>query len=159
MVLLGRLSPVHLAIHIPQGKVVLARKGQEAEVTLNALPERTFRGEVVRVDPAAQGQSYRVVISIPNEDRTLRPGMTGYARLLDHRTALTIPRLGLLGAGRDTTVFVVEGKRARVRRVQIGSSLEGGRVEVLGGLREGDEVIIHGLRKLQDGDPVRAIRH
>jgi multidrug efflux pump subunit AcrA (membrane-fusion protein) len=157
--LLGRLSPVHFAIHVPQEKVLLARAGQEAEVSLNALPERSFRGEVVRVDPTSQGRSYRVVLSVPNEDRAIRPGMTGYARLLDERTVLTIPRLGLLGSGRDATVFVADGRRARIRRVQIGASLEGGRLEVLGGLREGEEVIIHGLRKLQDGDPVRVVRH
>jgi multidrug efflux pump subunit AcrA (membrane-fusion protein) len=56
-----------------------------------------------------------------------------------------------------TRVFVLDSGRASLREVSLG--LEGDRyLEVLSGLREGEEVIVAGQYELKDGMPVKVIR-
>ncbi|MBI5600901.1 MAG: efflux RND transporter periplasmic adaptor subunit [Gemmatimonadetes bacterium] len=71
--------------------------GQEATVTVDAFPDRPFRGKVEKVEPQAVVQQnvtmFPVLISLSNEEGLLKPGMNGEAAVLvDRRTAvLAIP--------------------------------------------------------------------
>jgi HlyD family secretion protein len=66
---------------------------------------------------------------------------------------LKAPTSSLFRRGEDWAVFVAEGGRARLRRVQIGrrSGLE---AQVLGGLQPGERVIVHPADTLGDGQRV-----
>jgi RND family efflux transporter MFP subunit len=56
--------------------------GQPARLKVHAYPQRTFRGQVVRIAPAADRDgSFRVTVGLPNADGALRPGMTGRAHV------------------------------------------------------------------------------
>jgi HlyD family secretion protein len=71
--------------------------GQEATVTVDAFPDRPFRGKVEKVEPQAVVQQnvtmFPVLISLSNEEGLLKPGMNGEASVLvDRRTGvLAIP--------------------------------------------------------------------
>jgi HlyD family secretion protein len=71
--------------------------GQEATVTVDAFPDRPFRGKVEKVEPQAVVQQnvtmFPVLISLSNEEGLLKPGMNGEAAVLvDRRTSvLAIP--------------------------------------------------------------------
>ncbi len=71
--------------------------GQEATVTVDAFPDRPFRGKVEKVEPQAVVQQnvtmFPVLISLSNEEGLLKPGMNGEASVLvDRRTGvLSIP--------------------------------------------------------------------
>jgi len=71
--------------------------GQEATVTVDAFPDRPFRGKVEKVEPQAVVQQnvtmFPVLISLSNEEGLLKPGMNGEASVLvDRRTdVLSIP--------------------------------------------------------------------
>lgn len=71
--------------------------GQEAAVTVDAFPDRPFRGKVEKVEPQAVVQQnvtmFPVLISLSNEEGLLKPGMNGEASVLvDRRTGvLSIP--------------------------------------------------------------------
>lgn len=71
--------------------------GQEATVTVDAFPDRPFRGRVEKVEPQAVVQQnvtmFPVLISLSNEEGLLKPGMNGEAAVLvDRRTGvLAIP--------------------------------------------------------------------
>ncbi|MDQ8155541.1 MAG: efflux RND transporter periplasmic adaptor subunit, partial [Gemmatimonadota bacterium] len=71
--------------------------GQEATVTVDAFPDRPFRGKVEKVEPQAVVQQnvtmFPVLISLSNEEGLLKPGMNGEAAVLvDRRTGvLAIP--------------------------------------------------------------------
>ena len=58
------------------------RLGCAARLKVHAYPSRTFRGQVVRIAPAANPDgSFRVAVELPNADGALRPGMTGRAHV------------------------------------------------------------------------------
>ncbi|MDP1890871.1 MAG: efflux RND transporter periplasmic adaptor subunit [Gemmatimonadaceae bacterium] len=77
--------------------------GQEATVTVDAFPDRPFRGKVEKVEPQAVVQQnvtmFPVLISLSNEDGLLKPGMNGEASVLvDRRTdVLSIPNDAVRG--------------------------------------------------------------
>ena len=71
--------------------------GQEATVTVDAYPDRPFRGRVEKIEPQAVVQQsvtmFPVLVTLANREGLLKPGMTGEASVLvDRREAvLAIP--------------------------------------------------------------------
>jgi multidrug efflux pump subunit AcrA (membrane-fusion protein) len=83
----------------------------------------------------------------------LTPGLSAYARLQHKRTMLTVPRLAVVKNAGESSVFVVENSTAHLRRIRTGVELSRN-VEVLSGLKAGDQVVYYGLLALKDNDPV-----
>lgn len=88
LVTIASLSEVHLNIYIPETDLGKVRLGQEAEVTIDSYPDRTFKGRVIFISPEAEFTPknvqtkeervklvFRVKIKIPNPDNILKPGM------------------------------------------------------------------------------------
>ena len=90
--------------------------------------------------------------TLENADHLLKPGLFARAEILpEPRTALVLPRAALLGGASERFVFVAEDGRAVRRAVQT-RELDARRVEVLGGLSEGDRVLLGpNLPKVSDG--------
>jgi len=70
------------------------------------------------------------------------------------RTVLSIHKDALVSSRGVPTVFVIEGRRAYVRQINIGEGV-GGRFEVLSGLEEGEQVVIRGNERLKDGKRIK----
>lgn len=134
--------------------------GQEVSVTLGALPGRELRGRVTHVGELLdeRTRSARVRVVVPNEDRTLRPGMFCRARLLgtdatqpaeDERPALTVPAAAIQRVAGEEVVFVrgADGTFT-VRRVRVGARAAA-TVEIQSGLREGEDVVADGALTLK----------
>jgi HlyD family secretion protein len=68
----------------------------------------------------------------------------------ESKDALTVPGSALFRAGEDWNAFVVEGGRARARRVEVGRRTPT-LAEVREGLREGDRVILYPGDQVRDG--------
>ena len=83
----------------------------------------------------------------------LTPGLAAYTRIFNKRLALTIPRTALIKDANEAAVFVVEDSRARIKRVRTGVELLH-TVEVLSGLKVGDQVVSYGLLALKNNDLV-----
>lgn len=71
---------------LPEYEVGEMKIGGEAEVRLMPFPNEPFTGHVVSVEPSGQpagfGQVFKVVIELQDIDHPVRPGMTGYAKVL-----------------------------------------------------------------------------
>jgi multidrug efflux pump subunit AcrA (membrane-fusion protein) len=154
----GKASPVTLidtgrvqvTVTVDEVDVTRVRVGQPSEVLIDALGAPALRGTVVRIAPIAeqgsQVTSYEVQIEIAPGDRPVRPGMTASATIIaDQRErALSIPAAAVRRDGAASVVTVVSAgadgqSRVEARQVQVGATF-GDRVEVLGGLREGELV-------------------
>jgi multidrug efflux pump subunit AcrA (membrane-fusion protein) len=72
-------------INLPEADVDLVRVGDNVRLRPWANEDREISGNVTEIAPAAQVKSYgtivRVEASIPHADETLRPAMTGYAKI------------------------------------------------------------------------------
>jgi RND family efflux transporter MFP subunit len=79
---LADVSNMVVEVSVPEQEVEGVRPGAPAQLKVYSYPERTFRGEVIRVAPRAnESRTFTVTVRMPNADRALRSGMSGRARL------------------------------------------------------------------------------
>lgn len=159
---LGRIDPIYAVAYIEQEKSPYVALEQSAEVVFDAYPTRVFHGKITRIEPSIDPvkRTFKVFVPLENASLELRPGMAAFARIRRVRQATLVPRLAVInptGApSTDATVFVLEDSKVSVRKVKLGQSEGLGRFEVLGGLRPGELVVIHGQQDLNSGDRVEA---
>lgn len=157
LVNLESIDPLKVDFRVPEIYMRQVQVGQTLTVTLDALPGRTFEGNVFALNPLidAAGRALVIRAIVRNPETSLRPGMFTRVRLItrDEREALVIPEQAIVPQGDEQYVFrVVDGKAVRVK-VDIGQRRDT-RVEVLKGLDATDVVVTAGQLKLRDGAPV-----
>lgn len=155
------ISLVRATGFLPEREINELRVGMDADVKVDALPEKTFSGKVMvvnpRIDPTTR--TFMVKVEIPNEDVVLKGNMFVRVTIVKgHREALTIPREAVL---REEGVwlyhcFVVEGGTAQ-RRIIKPVFTPFAYVEVAEGLTEGAQVVVKGQNVLQGGEAVEII--
>jgi len=95
------LTRMQVEAAVDEADVGRLREGMAAAFTVDAFPGRTFRGEIAQIRKAAQVVqnvvTYTTVITVPNPDRTLLPGMTANVRIqVDRREdVLRVPNAAL----------------------------------------------------------------
>jgi membrane fusion protein (multidrug efflux system) len=148
---------VHL--QIPQIELSRISAGDEARVTVDALPDRRLKATIARLSPTidARNGTFRATAYIDNEDGALAPGMFGRFSIAwdKHEGALLVPSDAVLREDNETVVYVVEEGAASRRAVQLGIETDG-EVEILDGLSESEHVVVIGHGSLRDGSRVLA---
>lgn len=146
-------------LQIPQAELAKFSVGHVASVHVAAMPNASFAATIIRISPTidTQNGTFRATALIDNKAGHLAPGMFGrfsiaYER---HTNALLIPAHALLDEDEMTSVYVVRDGAVARRVIDIGIK-ENGRVEVLDGLQEDDQVVIIGHSGLRDGSKVLA---
>ncbi|MCC7325210.1 MAG: efflux RND transporter periplasmic adaptor subunit [Burkholderiales bacterium] len=158
LVNLEAIDPLKVDFRIPETFLRMVQAGQSLEVSLDALPGKTFDGRVIAINPLidAAGRSVVIRAQVRNQDTTLRPGMFARVRLItrEQSDALVVPEQALVPLGTEQFVFrVVDGKVARIK-VQTGQRRDG-KVEIVAGLAAGDIIVTAGQLKIRDGVAVR----
>jgi RND family efflux transporter MFP subunit len=135
------------------GKVKL---GQKARLRLLTSGREEFDAVVSKLHPKADdAQRFTVFldVKVDHPEEALNPNSTGEVTITidTHKNALMIPRRAVFDSDK---VFVVKDGRAEKRAVQIGFvSLN--LVEILAGLKEGEQVIVDNLDEFRDGQRVQ----
>jgi membrane fusion protein (multidrug efflux system) len=123
------------------------------------MPNTDFAATIVRISPTidARNGTFRATAIIDNADGNLAPGMFGRFTIAyeKHANALVIPANALLDEDDETTVYVVQNDEVVRRSVEVGIE-ENGRVEILDGLLDEDEIVVVGHSGLRDGSKVFA---
>ncbi len=149
-----------LTMLVPASRLSLVRVGQPIEFTTDALPGRTFTGMVMFINPAldAATRSARVVAEVPNRDGLLKGGafVKGRVAVGSRKNVVQVPRDALLNWNleqQSADVFVVRGDQVDRRSVKIGSS-NGLFVEILSGVKPGEQVVTRGGFAIREGDRI-----
>jgi membrane fusion protein (multidrug efflux system) len=157
MVNLESIDPLKVDFRVPEVYLKQVQVGQTLQVSLDALPGRSYEGTVFAINPLVDAAGRAIVIraQVKNADTALRPGMFARVRLLtkDERDALVLPEQALVPQGEQQYVFrIVDGKAVRAV-VEVGQRRDG-RVEIVKGISAGDTIVTAGQLKLRDGTPV-----
>jgi len=161
------LSSMSVDFRVPERYVDRLRPGNPVDVSVDALPGRTFSGKVEAVDSqvSADGRALLVRARVANPGSLLKPGMFARARVVFsvREGAIVVPEEAVVPIGGKQFVFrVVDGpggqKVAQRIEARIGLRLPG-QVEILEGLAAGESVVTAGQARLARGDnlPVRVI--
>src|SRR5881394_835029 len=130
------------------------KPGMKAKLQLYAYRMKTFTARVSSVQPAADPttQRYTVVLEMENPPDNLMAGMTGEMNVITgtHENVLLVPTRALL----VDQALIVKAGIVHARTVQAGyRTLDF--TEAVGGLAEGDHVVLSDQDKLHPGEPVR----
>src|SRR5712672_79032 len=143
---------------IDEADVGQLKVGQTAQFTVDAYPDRTFNGQVLQIRKAPEVVqnvvTYTTIVSAPNPDLLLLPGMTAQLRIVVSDTGgiLKIPSQALRfrpnGAGpgsskASATVWLVgDDGRPNPVAVKLGASDDNSAALLEGPLNEGQQVIV-----------------
>ena len=155
------LTDMRVIADIDEADIGGVQEGQRVSFTVDAFPEDSFEGRVTQVRQQATTSSnvvtYEVVISAPNADLKLKPGLTANVTIytLELNNALAVPSKALrftpneMLLDKDQTiedtegdhkVWTREGNVFKAHKVEIGTS-NGMLTEIVSGVSAGTEVL------------------
>ena len=161
LVTLEDTSSMKVDLRLPERVIGRLRRGQLLEISVEALPGRTFKASIDALDATvdANGRSILVRGRIPNTDEILRAGMFARAQVVlsERNDAVLAPEESIVPQGPDLFVWrVTEGKASKIK-VKAGVRRDA-QVEILEGLASGESIVIAGQLKLnRDGQEVKII--
>ncbi len=165
------LTQIDAEVKVAEADVLRLALGQAATVTLEALPNRRFNGQVVEIGASAlpvtsagaSAREFKVVVRLSDAEPGLRPGLTCDAEIVtsERTNVLTVPLQSVVlrpaaGGASRTGVFVVKDGRAVFLPVTAG--VIGGLDIEVSGLPENEPIIVgpyQVLRDLADGAAVK----
>lgn len=143
---------------VPERHAAALKMDMPADIRLDAYPDRAFTGRISRLYPYLDAQMRTRTIEITiNESVDLLPGMFGRLELIleSIADAQIIPAQAILVTQKgERMVFIAEEGKAVQRKVTTGIE-EKRRVQILSGVKEGEQVIVSGQEKLKDGAAIR----
>lgn len=163
---------------LPERDVPSVRSKRQAEITLDALPRRTFTGEIHTVIPSGDPVSHSFTAEIrfrnhtndgplpsvapPNltpEDLLLKPGMFARIKIIKTKVegATVVPRRCVVEEGDKAFVYAI-GPDDRASKTPVKTGLVmGDLVEITSGLAPGGRVVGRGIENVTEGQHVRAL--
>lgn len=150
-------SLIKLDFNLPEKLISRIEPGQKFSAKGVAYEDQLFEGIVstigTRIDTVTRSVRIRGIISNPGGK--LKSGMFLSVELLSgvDPEALLIPEEAVLAGMAGHTVFRIEDGKAIRIPVTLGRRIKG-QVQILKGVKAGDEVVIAGLQKVRDGRPV-----
>ena len=157
------LTDMRVIANVDEADIGGVKEGQRVTFTVDAFPEDTFNGSVTQVRQKATTTNnvvtYEVVISAPNGDLKLKPGLTASVNIftLERNGVVSVPSKALrfkpeaqiIGkqykvkdvAGGGAKLWTLQGNVFTAVPVQTGIT-DGTHTEVLSGLNEGDVVVV-----------------
>jgi RND family efflux transporter MFP subunit len=159
---IAQTGSVRIYINVPQMNASFVRLGQPARLHVSNLPGRYFTGSVARtansLDPASR--TMLVEVHVPNPDGALLPGMYAQVDLNSARgePPLLVPSDALISRADGTSVAMVRPDHTvHLQKVEVGRDY-GDRLEVSGGLREGDTILSNPGDYGREGVEVNPVR-
>ncbi len=150
------MDQVEVIVYIIEEQINQVKLGMEAEIHVQAFPDRVFNGRVTKksavVDPVSRTQ--KVHINLINRDLSLRHGMFATVYIItDVREDVVVIPVDSLMQDREGTwyVYLAVDKKAVRRDVKSGLRVENS-IEIREGLKEGDQIINLGKENVSEGD-------
>ena len=155
------LTDMRVMADIDEADIGGVKEGQRVSFTVDAFPDDTFEGQVTQVRQEATTESnvvtYEVVISAPNADLKLKPGLTANVTIytLEKNNVLAVPAKALRfhpneallqkeetisDCEGDHKLWTKEGNEFKAHKVEIGTS-NGVMTEIVSGIAAGTEVL------------------
>jgi len=199
------MSLITAEVKVDETDIVSVKMDQVADVTIDAIPNKVFKGHVIEIGNTAivrstglaasqtttssqEAKDFKVVVALDNPPEDIRPGLSCTAKITTatRQRALTVPIQALTirqkgdlepkpkngtvvqAAKLDPAaekarkeeiqgVFVVSGNKAQFRKVETG--ITGATdIEVLNGLKEGDEIVTGSYQVIRTIRPEASVK-
>lgn len=155
------IDKVRTEVGLPEMHLARVAIGNPVEITVDTYPGVRFSGKVSTINPLVDpvSRAFTVKIEIPNRSHRLKAGMFARVKLYPriHKNSLIVPFKSVVRTGGETAVYVLNGDRVSLRPVTVGITDER-EIEVIDGLKQGEEIIIEGHYGMGDNTRVQVQR-
>ncbi|NLL96470.1 MAG: efflux RND transporter periplasmic adaptor subunit [Clostridiaceae bacterium] len=154
------IDTVLISISVTEQVINKIKRGDIFEVSIPAASSKPFKGEVITVNPAPDGNTftYNVLIDVVNEGDLIKPGMTAKVCILteQRKNTLLAPLNSVMSDSSGKYVFIIQDNTAKKRYVNAGI-IKDDMVEVLSGIETGELLVVKGQQLLKHDHPVEIV--
>ena len=163
IVTLADMNSLDAEVDVSETNISHVRVGQPCEISVDAIPDKRYKGIVHMIVPTAdraKGIVMTKVDFIDRDDKVLPEMSLKVLFLKDSSTAtsntpkLTVPASAVITKGGKKVVFVISGEHVTETSVSLGEA-SGNGIAVTAGLKDGDKVVLNPDEKLSSGTKVK----
>jgi RND family efflux transporter MFP subunit len=163
VVTMADLTSLMVEADVSEANLDRVRVGQPCEISLDAIPDKRFPGQVHMIVPTADRAKATVLTKVKflESDERILPEMSAKVAFLSRPLdpGVRLPRLALPRAATviredRTWAFLLVGPKVKSVPVTLGVTMEN-LVEIVSGLKEGDRVVLNPSPSLKDGSRVK----
>ena len=164
IVTLIEFSTLYVGADVNEANLSRLGKEQPAEITMDAVPDKTYHGRLRQIVPAADRQkaTVRVKVAFLDADDRVLPDLSARVAFTsepttgrDTRSRVLIPKAALTTVGGRAGVFRIVDGRAKFQPVTPGGDVQG-QMEVTQGLQGGEKLIsLAGGAQVREGEKVK----
>jgi membrane fusion protein, multidrug efflux system len=165
VVQLAKAGEVEVFVDLAEARSADLIPGQKTEISLWALPGKTFSGRVREVSPAADpvSRTYRAKVTLEKPSDNIKLGMSATVRVsnTNSTSTTTLPLTAIYGSTNAQRVWLVDSSSKRVKSAPIQAQIDiqnqhSEQVQV-SGLKAGDIVVTAGVHLLREGQAVKLL--
>lgn len=160
------IKTVKILTNVSERDIHYINIADEATISIDSLGGLEVTGKVTYISELADEatRTTRVEITVENPSqkengrRQLRPGQIVTATLKrgDMKDVIMVPLMAVIPLEDGNTVYVALDDKAQPKKVELGM-LKGSKIQIVSGLKAGDQLIIAGNRQLGPGQQIKVI--
>ncbi|HSE41858.1 MAG TPA: efflux RND transporter periplasmic adaptor subunit [Acidobacteriota bacterium] len=165
IVSMADMTSLQVEADVSESNIERISVGQPCEITLDAFPEKRYRGAVHMIVPTADRAKATVMTKVRfvDKDERVLPEMSAKVTFLSEEISetqinskpkLTVNPAAVVVRNQNKVVYVVKDAKAEERRVKLGSMV-GSVVEVTEGLNSGEQVVLNPEESLETGTKIK----
>jgi RND family efflux transporter MFP subunit len=151
------INPILVEANVIEGYINKLKEGQKVSTYVTAVSSEPFTGTIDTINPTAdiQSNTFPIKVSISNDQHILKPGMFAEMKLVleTQKGVLLIPKQAVTERDGHQYVYKIEDQRAVETEITTGLE-DDNQIQVHSGLAEGDQIVLSGQNKLQNGSLV-----
>ena len=155
-------STIYSDIKVPESYAPFIKKGLPVEARVSSYRNKIFKGKIDFISSRINADTRSLLsrVSINNEDLELLSGsLLEITVKFNLRDALSVPDTSIMMEGEKSYVYIVSDKNITNKtEVDIGLRSDG-KVEILSGLSEGDQIVAEGLKKVRPRGKIKPIKN
>lgn len=156
------INSLKLSVLVDESQVGRIQIGQQVAINVNVLPDEAFGGKITFIAPKSDASlNFPVEIEVSNNGK-LKAGMYGTALFktnygAENQNMLTVPAEAFVNGVSSGQLFIVQNGTAKLITVKIGK-VYGDKVQILSGLKGGEQVITSGQINLENGVKINIVK-
>ena len=165
VVTIADMSSLQVETDVSESNLQLVKIGQPCEIQLDALPDLRFRGAVHMIVPTADRSKATVMVKVRfiDKDKRILPEMSSKVAFLsrevkseEQKPRTAVNTASVIARNGKKIVFLIKENRVIETPITTGTQF-GEMIEVLSGVKTGDQVVLKPLDKMRDGKRINVI--
>jgi membrane fusion protein, multidrug efflux system len=155
-------STIYSDIKIPESYAPFIKKGLPVEARVSSYKNKVFKGKIDFISSRINADTRSLLsrVSIKNEDLELLSGsLLEITVRFNLRDVLSVPDTSIMMEGEKSYIYKVSDENI-TNKIEVNIGLRSdGKIEILSGLSEGDQIVAEGLKKVRPRGKIKPIKN